>query len=291
MFHGPATRIDSAIMRQTIPRLVVAGSTVLFAATASAECDPVPGLAPLLEPGAALLAGEMHGTREAPEFVRSVVCAGLEEGLPVTVGLEIDRADDGAYQEFLRSDGSAAARERLLAAPFWHREFQDGRSSRAMLELMEGLRDLATRGDLRVVLLDRPEPGDERDGAMAERLAEAMDERPDDLFVVLTGNIHNRLTKGMPWDGDLEPMGYRLRRLRPDARILSLDMAYPGGAVWACFGPAPSDCKEQEVKGSPAAVGRTGVELVEEAEGKPYSGRYFAGPLTPSEPAVAPDSR
>lgn len=265
------------------------GLATLFALTAPtpgrAACPEVPDLSPLLEPGTVLLVGEMHGTEEAPAFVRSVACRALAEDLPVTVGLEIDRADDATFQEYLRSDGSAAARERLLAAPFWHRASQDGRSSRAMLELVDDLRELAASGKLRAILIDRPHPGAERDRAMAERVAEAVTERPGDLVVVLTGNIHNRLTKGMPWNDELEPMGYRLRRLLPEARLVSLDMAYPGGTAWVCFG---AECGVQEIEGSPAAEGRTGIELLEDAGGgEPYSGRYFTGPLTASRPAVA----
>ncbi|HEX6200040.1 MAG TPA: hypothetical protein VF150_07255 [Thermoanaerobaculia bacterium] len=144
---------------------------------AASECGDVPGLDPLLEPGAVLLVGEMHGTEQAPAFVREVTCAALAAGLPVTVGLEVDRGDDETYQAYLGSDGSPAARERLLAAPFWNREFQDGRGSVAMLELMEALRVLrASSGDgrLRLTLIDRPEAGAGRDEAMAERVAEAM---------------------------------------------------------------------------------------------------------------------
>lgn len=262
-------------------------SAPALAEPGAAACPEVPGLAPLLAPGTVLLVGEMHGTEQAPAFVRAVVCMGLAAGLPVTVGLEIDREDDAAFQEFLRSDGSAAARDQLLAVPFWRREFQDGRSSRAMLGLVEGLRAQAADGGLRLVLVDRPEPGEERDRAMAERLSQAIGERPRDLVVVLTGNIHNRLTRGMPWNEELEPMAYQLRRLRPDARLVSLDMAYPGGSAWVCFGAEPADCKAQPIQGSPAAEGRTGVELAAEAADGPYSGRYFTGPLTPSEPAVA----
>lgn len=248
-----------------------------------ADCPEVPGLSPLLEPGTVLLVGEMHGTEQAPAFVRAVACRALAEALPVTVGLEIDRADDAVFQEFLRSDGSAAARERLLTAPFWHRSSQDGRSSRAMMDLMDGLREIASSGALRVVLIDRPRPPGERDRAMAESVAQAVGARPGDLFVVLTGNIHNRLTKGMPWNDRLEPMGYRLRRMQPEARLVSLDMAYPGGTAWVCFG---ADCKAQEIEGSSSAEGRRGVELFEAPDGRPYSGRYFTGPLSASEPAV-----
>jgi len=254
----------------------------------AADCPEVPGLEPLLEPGTLLLVGEMHGTEDGPAFVRSAVCHGLARGLPVTVGLEIDRAQDEAFQAYLRSDGGDEIRKRfLLDSPFWDREVQDGRSSRSMLSLVDFLRERAAGpGELRLLLIDRPEPGNERDAAMAERLAEAAAERPRDLFVVLTGNIHNRLTKGMPWDEELEPMGYLLREKLGPGRIHSLDMAYPGGDAWVCFGSTPGDCKIQELGGSKAAEGREGVELLADPAGQPYSGRYFTGPLRASEPAV-----
>jgi hypothetical protein len=257
----------------------------------AAECPEVPGLAPLLEPSTLLLVGEMHGTEQAPGFVWNVACQGLARGLPVTVGLEIDRAEDEAFQAYLRSDGGDAARKRLFESPFWVRDFQDGRSSRAMLGLLEDLRTLAAgSGELRLLLTDRPEPPAERDAAMAERVAEAAAARPGDLLLILTGNIHNRLTRGVPWNAELEPMGYLLAKRLPEARVVSLDMAYPGGTAWICFGSAPSDCRAQELGGSKAAEGRLGIELIEDSAGEPYTGRYFTGSLTASEPAIAPPS-
>lgn len=286
-------------MTRNRTRILLAFTGLLsIAAPARPSCEPVPGLEPLLTPGTVLLVGEMHGTEQAPAFVRDVACAALAAGLEVTVGLEIDRADDAAYQVYLASDGSAAARERLLAAPFWRREFQDGRGSVAMLELMESLRALrASSGEERLwlTLIDRPEAGPARDEAMSLRVVEAIEARPKDFVVVLTGNIHNRFTKGMPWDPDLEPMAYKISRhslvlQSPYARLVSLDMAYPGGTAWVCFGNAPSDCKVQELGGSPEAEGRSGVELREDQAGQPYSGRYFTGPLTASPPAVGEGS-
>jgi hypothetical protein len=275
-----------------VPRMLVPACLFLSLVARlleGAECPEQLGLDPLLQPGTVLLAGEMHGTEQAPGFVRDVVCAALAKGLPVTVGLEVDWAEDEAFQAYLRSDGGEAARKRLLESPFWSRDFQDGRSSRAMLALVEYLRELASGpGRLQLLLIDRPEPPPARDGAMAERVAEAAAERPRDLFVILTGNIHNRLTKGMPWDAELEPMGYLLAKRLPEARIVSFDMAYPGGTAWVCFGRSPSDCRSQELGGSKAAEGREGVELLADPAGEPYTGRYFTGPLTASEPAIAP---
>lgn len=254
---------------------------------AASECGKEPGLDPLLDPGTVLLVGEMHGTEQGPGFVRNVVCHGLARGLPVTVGLEIDRAEEGPLRAYLRSDGGDAAKKSLLYSPFWDRDYQDGRASRSMLGLVDYLRELAAGpADLRVLLIDRPEPPGGRDAAMAEAVAEAADARPRDLVVVLTGNIHNRLTKGMPWDEELEPMGYLLEKRLGPGRIVSLDMAYPGGEAWVCFGSTPGECRIHELGGSEAAQGREGVELLADPAGQPYSGRYFTGPLTASEPAV-----
>lgn len=273
------------------PALLLALVLLLSAAgpAAASECPEVSGLDPLLEPGAILLLGEIHGTEQAPAFVENVACAALAKGLPVTVGLEIDRAEDAAFQAYLASDGGADARRALLASPTWTREEQYGLGSRAMLGLVDRLRELATGpGELRLVLIDRPDPPAERDRAMAERVAETAEARPGDFLVVLTGNLHNRLTKGTPWNADLEPMGHQLTRLRPGARIVSLDMAHPGGTAWVCFPGPPQDCGVKKLGGPADAAGRTGIELMGEAAGKPFSGRYFTGPITASEPALAP---
>ena len=282
------TRVSLAV-----PALPLALALLLSATgpAAASECPAVPGLDPLLEPGTVLLLGEIHGTEQAPAFVAGVACAALAKGLPVTVGLEIDRPEDAAFQAYLASDGGAEARRALLASPTWTREEQYGLGSRAMLGLVDRLRELAAGpGELRLVLIDRHEPQDERDRAMAERLAEASEARPGDFVVVLTGNLHNRLTRGTPWNAELEPMGYQLVRLRPEARIVSLDMAHPGGTAWVCFPGPPRDCGVKELSGPEDATGRTGIELLDDAAGKPFSGRYFTGPITASEPALPPRS-
>jgi len=215
---------------RAVPPVLVVLLVPASGRAAAGECPEEPGLAALLEPGTVLLVGEMHGTEDGPGFVRSVVCHGLARGLPVTVGLEIDRAEEGPLRAYLASDGGDEAKKALLYSSFWGRDYQDGRSSRSMFRLVDDLRERLTGGaDLRLVLIDRPEAPGGRDAAMAEAVAEAAEARPGDLLVVLTGNIHNRLTKGMPWNEELEPMGYLLAKRLGPGRLYSLDMAYTGG--------------------------------------------------------------
>src|SRR6185295_14056202 len=106
---------------------------------------------------------------------------------------------------------------------------------------------------LHVLLLDSTafHGGQERDRAMAERLHAARTTAPHDLFVVLTGNIHNRVRPGTPWDRAYEPMGYLFTRLEPKLAATSLDVAFAGGSAWTCTSAETASCQTRTLKGRP----------------------------------------
>ena len=118
---------------------------------------------------------------------------------------------------------------------------------------------------------------------MAERLAALIKESPGRLVIVLTGNIHNRLTTGMRWNPNLEPMAYLLKRLVPERELVSLIMTHSGGEAWVCMSGDASDCGARSMKGSPA--NGAGVLLAPDTAGGAYSGRFFVGKITASPPA------
>lgn len=221
------------------------GSLLLSAALfscrgfASQDCQPVPGLDEILQSGTVLLLGEMHGTVEGPRFLSNAVCRALGRDLQVTVGLEIPIQEDASVERFLKSADQADDVSRLLSSGFWSREYQDGRSS----------------------------------------LASVIAAEPDRLFLVLTGNLHNRLAKS----GSQEPMGYRVSRETTAKRVISLNMGHQGGSAWVCFGAHSSDCGKQRLAGS--AARSEGIELFEEAGQTAYSGRYYVGKINASPPA------
>lgn len=255
------------------------------------ECPAVPGLDPLLVSGNVLLLGEMHGNEQSPRFTAAVTCHGLRKGLPVTVGLELPRGQEPAGVAYLASEGTAKDREALLATDHWTRSYQDGRSSQAMLGLIEELRRLSRAGlPVRIRWFDIDAPDPERDRRMAERTAEAVAERPGDLFVVLAGNYHTRQVKGAPWSKDFSPMGFHLTQLAPKARVISLDSSYTGGEVWACMqtDTAPNEeCKVWPMKGAGKSEGPfPRIVLGSGLDEKGYHGVYEVGPLTASMPAV-----
>jgi hypothetical protein len=251
-------------------------------------CNSVEGLGNLLEPGRMLLLGEFHGTEESPAFVADAACLATKAGQKVTVGLEIPVDEEARVESYLSSAGSPTDRSALLSGPFWQAEYQDGRRSQAMFSLIESLRRLNHRSSpVHVVLLDSPGVQTDahvRDRAMAERLKSAALARPRDLFIVLTGNLHNRQAKGVPWDAQYEPMGFVLPQIDPGVHLTSLDVAYAGGTAWSCETPEASSCKPRTLQGKALTKGRR-VMLWDTVNKDGYSGIYYVDMVTASPPA------
>ena len=134
----------------------------------ASPCNEIASIEAILEPGRILLLGEIHGTREAPAFVGDVVCHALAAGLEVTVALELPQEDQERLDAFLASRGTPKHLEEMYSS-FWTKDYQDGRSSKAMSSLIASLARLHRGGKpVHLVLIDRPELGPLRDEAMAE---------------------------------------------------------------------------------------------------------------------------
>lgn len=251
----------------------------------------MPGLEDrLLTPGNVLLFGEIHGTEEAPELFADAVCAALARDRAVRVALEWSSSVEPAVRAFLTDDDEEAARQALLATEPWTRAYQDGRNSRAMLELLDELRGWTRAGrPVEVVFFDRrPTGGDvTRDALLAEQLADLAqsdaqgDARP--VLLVLTGNLHARLTPGVPWDDTFEPMGYLLTGLLPELPIHSLDLSSTGGSAWICQGGTPDSCGAQKLGGA-GSGDSFAIRLDDDLEDG-FSGVYHVGAMTASPPA------
>jgi hypothetical protein len=253
-------------------------------------CKAVDGLAPLLLPGSVLLLGELHGTTESPAFAGNAACLALAAGRPVTVVLEIWREEEARVDAFLASAGTAADRAALFASPFWRDAYQDGRRSVAMAALLDDLRRFRHDGwPLRVALLDRQvnSGGPDREHAMADRLRSVVTAAPADLVITLTGNLHNRLNRGVPWDKTYENMGFLLLQAVPGVKATSLDVRSTGGTAWFCMGVGggPDSCQARPVKATPGAEGPR-VLLYPKLDDNGFSGIYQVGPTTASLPAV-----
>ncbi len=253
-----------------------------IAGSASAEsCRPIPGLGPLFEPGLVLLLGEQHGTAQSPAFVLDLACHGARKGLPLVVGLELDPAEQGTVDRFLESAGAPADRTALIAGEIWQRDYQDGRNSSAMAEIIEGLRVLRQQGSAVEVSLFDAAYDRQRETRMAENLVETACGNPEGLTLVLTGNLHSRVTPGAGSD----PMGYLIAKSIGEERVVSLDLAHLGGSSWLCFATANGqECGKVGLKGRGPAE-PAGITLLDAMSATGHHGWYQVGEITASPPA------
>lgn len=212
-----------------------------------------------------LVLGEFHGTRETPLLVRQLVDDYSRNG-PVLLALELPRAENPVLRDYLESDGGATARRHLRGRAFWtvRDDQHDGRRSRDMLAMIEGLRVLKAQGRVIEVVgydVNASSGGNQaRDDFMAAELRRLYRGLPDNArMLVLTGNVHAMLRR--PAAGNAEAADGL-----PAAGPGYLQRAV-GCAAWPGVGVrGPLHGAATSRAGGPAAAGRypcgTGVRPV-----------------------------
>jgi len=273
-------------------------STVLALACASAprppspplQCADVTGAEQVLVPGSVVILGEIPGTVEMPRFAAALACQSLASGKPVTLALEIPREERAEVDSFLASDGSTAARDKLLAAPSWREQ----ESSVARLELLEWVRIArAARNPIWVTLLDTAgvpavsgASEREREQRMAVALLAALDSTPQSVVIGLVGNPHARLVRDTSVSPPYPPMSYLVERDLPEgSTIFALDARFPTGEAWICSGGDASDCGPSAVAGRGKPGDPFRVVLGGDVD-RTFNGFYQLPSLTASPPAA-----
>ena len=222
-----------------------------FSAIACAHAAPSP-LDAALRPGALVIFGELHGTNEIPAYFGDVVERAAKRAR-VHVGLELPGE----------------------TGPIWTDPFQSGRTSVAMRALIERLHALGVD----IFWFDSTEK--DRDGAMAGNISAARARAPDDLYLVLIGNLHAKKIPGAPWDANVRWMSVRLAER--EQNFTTFDVRYGPGTAYICQGNTPDQCKATKLGGMPESTPHEG-----------YDGTYQVGPITASYPADtgrSPDRR
>jgi hypothetical protein len=229
-----------------------------------------------------ILLGELHGLEAVPAFAGTLACRLAASGKPVMLALEIPRQEQDRIDAFLAAKDGAASEAALLDGAFWRREVQDGRSSRARLDMLEAVRAFRSEGlPIRVVAVDDANvPGPARDEAMASALLAAR--RPGETAVLLVGDLHARTKPGAPWNANVVWAGVYLRAKEP--ALVSLDNRFLGGDAWICVGNAPTDCGIKSVKGRGVASDFR-IERFAATDSIGFDGMFDIGPATPSLPA------
>lgn len=275
----PTTRAAARVLALLCLAAAAVSASTAAAATAPTRAGDHPDLARALAalvPTRTVILGEIHGTAEVPALVGDVVAAVLADGGPLTLALEIPSSHQAGLDRYLASAGTAADRQALFGHRFWG--FRDGRSSVAMLELLDRVRRLRADGHaLDVLAFDVAEPGDPaREATLAANLGAALRRPGRAPVLVLTGNLHARKAIGTPFDPSLELMAWRLRDLEP----LSLNIRAPTGSAWVC---AP-DCGVLQL-GAGRDPGTPALRLFDAPSDTGYDGEVTMARFTASLPA------
>ncbi len=221
------------------------------------------------------MVGEIHGTNEAPVMIDQMICTAIAKDLEVVIGLELPYQDQPTFDAYLQSDGALEDRDKIISLHFWGRDYQDGRASQTMLNLVENIRSRKKRGQsVDLILLDDPSSPD-RDAEMATRVVQNYRDNPGKLFITLTGNIHNHISEGSG------RMGEHVKNQLDADQVLSLNQTYSGGTAWVCLAGEPC--------GPVKLGGRGGVEINIEIDpavpSSNYNGSFNMGEIHASHPA------
>jgi hypothetical protein len=258
------------------------------------QCGPsIRGLNELAHPGAMLLLDDLPGTEQVPDFVIDAACRQAESAVSVFIALEIPEQEQSRLDEFLHSGGAEADRARLLEGEFWRRPEQDGRSSRAVLQLIDDVRQMIHKG-YRVTAFGYDASrgqGVDRNAAMAENIEAWRERAPDALFLVLSSSIRVRGGAGETF----EPMAARLRRNEGWLTVLAL--GFDNGTAWTCEGPSPQQirCGPHLLQGrhpGPFPFSSPSNRFVAKwprTAPDGYQGVYYVGAVTASPPPLDPN--
>ena len=217
-------------MRIALQCLLTMGLAI-HAAAAITPCSPIPGADQIWSKASVhwVFIGELHGSNETPAAFRDLVCDAMAQGKHVTVALERPTSEQAALDNILTAKDLSAAQELLLQLPGW-KEVMDGRASKAMLRLLVSLRELRRlQPDVKVVAFDAPYAGPPaaapREEAMGHALLSLSPAKPNDLVLILTGNLHAM---------QASKRGYDLAAMYlPPKQILSLEVTDRGGESWS----------------------------------------------------------
>lgn len=224
-------------------------------AAAGRESRPTCEIEPGVPDSRLLLFGELHGSREIPELVGRVACT-ITRDSPVAVGLELPASDEPLIDRYLHSAGTAADKRRLTASAFWQQS-RDGRSSDAMLGLIEQIRQLRKSGAPVTLFafegaFDDPS---QKTTALAEGIRAFRRRHPGMRIVALRGRGHVQSWSGA-MDGKPRPTTASLLH---DLAPTIVQIRHPAGTAWNCS----PDCGIHEVAGSGRSVssgfGRAGM--------------------------------
>ena len=251
--------------------------------------------------------GELHGTREAPDFFGSLACNLASNGQRLLIGIEFSPIFEEALQEAWNAD-EAKFDSLLLEAGWKGRE--DGVASEAMFEMVRKLHRLKTAGhaiditafngigsEAQGKKFDSLPGQGPHEAAQAENLAMSAAAGRYDRVLVLVGNFHATRRSMDFGTGLFEPMAKRLEQY---GSVVTLTAKNAPGTSWNCQrregydiekdGPPTNDdirCGARATGGIDSLGSDRFISLYEnnrDPEGTGLDGFFWIGEITASPP-------
>lgn len=171
-----------------------------------------------------IIFGELHGTNEIPQFFSDCAQEFISHNESIKIFLEYPSSEDNVVEKFMQGEINE---NDLIQEPHWART--DGRSSQAMLAVFRDLKSYSARG-LKIHGFDSNINEGKRTQVMVDHFMAAYSKNSYNL--ILTGNIHAKLTQGLPWDANYIPFAMLLKK--NVGNMISLDADYLAGTAWIC---------------------------------------------------------
>lgn len=281
-------------------RLLLLLLSACAASPAETACDPPEGWRAVAEAaeGGYLIVGETHGSAETPRAFGEYVCSAAGQGGRTLVGLELSPRHQAALDAARQASDPEAV---LIDGMRDHWSAPDGRSSRAMLDLIVRLSSLdgvhvhafdapldlsrfATSGDAQA-WYDSLTTGQAQQ-MRAERMRDSLRDAFDgyDRAIVLAGNIHAAKAPFSFLDG-----ADNMAMLLPGDPITLVDR-HDAGEMWNVItsdGIGRANPAGVNRQGVPEGSGLPGMALTD-AMSPRYDGYLYVGPVTASPPAITP---
>lgn len=221
-------------------------STLAHAAAPTCETDPQLQLERITE--RVILVGETHGNEQSPAFVARLVCGLLALNRPVILAVERISLEQPALDRYLASAGRAEDVRALLREHDWAAPTQDGRSSAAMLKLLEQVRRWRQAGQpVELMAMVQPWNSDAaasapasdpklvqalEDRAMADTVTAALARHPAHSAVVLAGSFHTVIGSKIHQDIIGSPSLGDVLATRTAVHVIGLSSG--AGSSWTC---------------------------------------------------------
>lgn len=270
------------------------------------SCKPIEGVEAVLDSPLprVIILGELHGMDGPPNFAKALVCHSLARGYRTALGFEMSDDAEQRLKIFLASKGSEDARIEMFNHTMWTNDFTDGRSSEAMLALLDYARITqqsessfkpfffqSTDVDWSQYEADPNAVLQANEKGMAENILSFSQKNEIDKTIILVGNLHAKRAKNPFGDHDYDFMAVHM----PAPETLTLSNLYGSGTSWNCLGSITGEtvCGASDTQGNVdpdselAKTENYEIKIIQSptAAIKGYDGWFYVGAANASKPA------